>query len=34
MRWIVRGMWLVALVVMGAAWLVGRGTQAAPRRVE
>ncbi|MGE6763899.1 YiiX/YebB-like N1pC/P60 family cysteine hydrolase [Corallococcus interemptor] len=34
MRWIVKGMWLVALVLVGAAWLVGRGTQAAPRRVE
>ncbi|MFB1480226.1 YiiX/YebB-like N1pC/P60 family cysteine hydrolase [Corallococcus sp. RDP092CA] len=31
---IVRGLWLLALVLVGAAWFVGRGTQAAPRGVE
>lgn len=34
MRWIVRGLWLLALVLVGATWLVGRGTQAAPRQAE
>lgn len=34
MRWIVRGLWLLALVLVGAAWLVGRETQAAPREAE
>lgn len=34
MTWIVRGLWLMALVLVGAAWLVGRGAQAAPRGVE
>nr|WP_253900237.1 YiiX/YebB-like N1pC/P60 family cysteine hydrolase [Corallococcus carmarthensis] len=31
---IVRGLWLLALVLVGAAWLVGRETQAAPRVTE
>ncbi|WP_199727792.1 YiiX/YebB-like N1pC/P60 family cysteine hydrolase [Corallococcus sp. CA049B] len=34
MRWIVKGLWLLALVLVGATWLVGRGTQAAPREAE